>query len=223
MPESEISRINSQPGKAVPVSRECLDVIRQTLEFTRLTGGAFDITKRNVPVVISYVNSSVLVDEGTELDLGGVVKGYAVDRITQVLQAGAVKRAMVNFGGNIFLIGCPPEKEYWTIGIKNPRQARQLIGALKLPGGTAVATSADYERPGHIIDPRTGQKADKSLSVTVVAPEAMTADALSTGIFVLGPGKGMELVESLTDVEAVIVDDAGIKVSSGLKENFTKK
>ncbi|MEW5785818.1 MAG: FAD:protein FMN transferase, partial [Bacillota bacterium] len=131
-------------------------------------------------------------------------------------------------GGDIGLIGSKPDGTPWRIGIRHPRNADRYVGVIPLSGG-AVVTSGDYERFfeqddvrfHHILDPKTGQPARSLISVTITAPTAMEADVLSTAVFVLGPERGMALVESLSGVEAVLVTpEMEILVSTGLKDKF---
>jgi thiamine biosynthesis lipoprotein len=96
----------------------------------------------------------------------------------------------------------------WKIGVKDPRKRSRILGVIILNDGEALSTSADYEQPGHIIDPRSGRSADKCLSVTVIALNAGFADALSTAIFVLGPGEGLKLANQ-QKVKVLIVDKKG--------------
>lgn len=200
--DSEISKINK--GLVAEMSPECKYLIDESIKYSKLTDGAFDITYR----------------QDKKYDLGGIAKGYAVDRVAEIFKANGIKKAMINIGGNLYLLGYPPKKKYWIIGVKNPMQPDKLIGKLRLDKELGVASSGDYERPGHIINPKTGFPPDYVLGVTIVAEKAITADALSTGVFVLGTDKGMELIESLHGVEGVIIDIRGVKVSSGLKGRY---
>lgn len=172
-------------------------LIKESFRYNKITNGAFDIDYRH---------------DG-KYDLGGIAKGYAVDRVVQIFKKEGVKRAMVNIGGNLFLFG----KKSWSVGIKDPNAPNRLIGRIRLDKELGIATSGNYERPGHIIDPHTGKSVAHVLSVTIVGPTAMEADALSTGVFVLGRERGMELIEKLPDVEGVIIDKEGVWVSSGLE------
>jgi FAD:protein FMN transferase len=133
------------------------------------------------------------------LDLGAVAKGMAVDLAARELQD--FKNFAINAGGDLYLGGTNPEGEPWSIGIRHPRVADQLIDTLRI-SNRAVCTSGDYERrvskgePGHhILDPRTGSSANAAASVTVIAAHAMLADALATAAFALGPGDGIQLLE----------------------------
>ncbi len=146
------------------------------------------------------------------LDFGAIGKGYAVDRAIEVLQQNGMPVALVNAGGEI-----RAADGEWLIGIQHPRLPDRLIGKIKLEKGMAVATSGDYQhffeqngvRYHHILDPMTGFPAANAQSVTILAPECTAADALATAVFVLGPERGMELVERLANTEAIIVNGAG--------------
>ena len=168
----------------------------------------------------------------TEIDFGGIGKGYAVDNALRILKEGGINAALINFAGNIYAYGAPPGKKSWVIGLQHPRKSEGLLGSFEVTG-KAVSTSGDYEkfftingeRHSHIIDPRTGHPVTGIVSVTIVADSATRADALSTGVFVLGLDKGMELIEKLPDVEGVIiyednVSELHIKHSSGMKGIF---
>ncbi|HCJ10261.1 MAG TPA: hypothetical protein DHW14_03750, partial [Clostridiales bacterium] len=135
-----------------------------------------------------------LARPGMSLALGGIAKGYAVDSAAQVLAGAGVDRAVIDAGGDLYLLGTKPSGEPWRIAVRHPR-AEGFLGVLELPGGTAVATSGDYERffvhegrrYHHILDPSTGWPVSGVVSVTVLAPTAAEADALATALFVLGP------------------------------------
>lgn len=169
--------------------------------------------------------------KGVELDFGGIAKGYAVDRAIAVLRERGVRSALVDAGGNFYAIGTPQHREHWRIGIRHPLRRDDLLADLDF-GDAGIATSGGYEnyfeadgkRYVHIFDPRTGYPVEGMLSATVIAPTAMSADALSTATFVLGVAAGLELIESLPDTECLLVhgepdDAAGITVvmSSGLE------
>ncbi|HHT9117714.1 MAG TPA: FAD:protein FMN transferase [Candidatus Hypogeohydataceae bacterium YC38] len=154
----------------------------------------------------------------TRIDLGGIGKGYAADKAVEILRKKGITSACVNLGGNIYALGSPPGRETWRVGVLHPRQKGLLIGYLELRD-KGVATSGDYERfftiegkrYSHIIDPRTGKPAQGVVSVTIVAPNATEADALSTGVFILGVKDGKELLSSLKDVDGLIAYEEGDK------------
>jgi len=169
-----------------------------------------------------------------DLDLGGIAKGYAIDCALQELRHAGVQKAIVNSGGNIGFLGSRPQKEGWRVGVKNPKDPKALLGWLEVPEG-AVATSGNYEnffdikgtRYAHIVDPRTGWPVQGVLSVTVAAPNAMDADALSTALFVLGPEKGIRLAEELKAKALFVLEGEaeGVKLlfSPGFETQFSTK
>jgi thiamine biosynthesis lipoprotein len=133
------------------------------------------------------------------LDLGAVAKGLAIDMAARELQR--FEHYAIDAGGDLYLAGRGPDREPWSVGIRHPRHDHQLIDALRV-SNMAVCTSGDYERRSageadghHILDPRTSASANAVASVTVVAPTAMSADALATAAFVLGPTDGIQLLE----------------------------
>lgn len=148
---------------------------------------------------------------GAAIDLGGAAKGYAVDRAIEILKERGVKAAMVDAGGDIGLLGSKTGGEAWKIGIRHPRLPGEIIEILQVDSG-AVATSGDYERYflqdniryHHILDPGTGMPARGTVSVTILAQTALEADVLATAVFVLGPEKGLSLIERLGGVEGII-------------------
>ncbi len=149
--------------------------------------------------------------EGMAITLGGIAKGYAVDGAIDVLRESGVERALVDIGGDIRGFG----PKIWRIAVQHPRDGHEWLEVIDLKN-SAVATSGDYRRffllgerrVHHILDPKTGQPADAVMSVTVIAGNCLDADALTTLVFVLGPEKGKELLNSL-EVAGLIVDSAG--------------
>lgn len=265
---SELSRINRDapqaPTRCDPV---LLSVIEDSVRYSNLTNGAFDITveplverwgfytgKVRVPDVdeiqsilpaVSYRNidiqgrgDSMLISfrhPDTKIDLGGIGKGFAVDKAVEVLKRRGITSALVNLGGNIYALGHPPGSSTWKVGVQHPRQREFLLGYLELEN-KGVATSGDYERfftidgerYSHIIDPRTGMPAKGLISVTVTADSATEADALSTGAFILGLKRGMELLENREGVGGIFAyEDSGGEISFELtkyiKKSFKKE
>jgi thiamine biosynthesis lipoprotein len=255
-PEAPLARVNEAAGgKPVSVPAEVMELIERSIEVSKRTGGAFDVTfasmgklwdfgvdapslpdprevARRIKLIdfrkleLDRENGTVrLARKGMRLSLGAVAKGYAADR------AGAVLRErghgdFIVFGGGDLLVSGSRGAEPWSVGIQDPRKQTRRFAKLTVPEGGAVVTSGDYERffvvdgkrYHHIINPRTGFPAQGAISVTVLAPDAILADALATGVFVLGPDEGMALIESDPQLEAIIVDDElDVHVSSGLK------
>jgi FAD:protein FMN transferase len=166
--------------------------------------------------------------KGVSAHLGGIGKGYAIDRAAAILHSAGLRDFMIQFGGDLFLAGHRGTRS-WRAAIRDPRgPVDKVFAAIDLSDET-FSTSGDYERffmadgrrYHHIIDPDSGEPARGSRSVTIVAKRGVLADALSTGVFVLGPEKGMALIEQLPDVEGVIVSDTNqVLVSSGLKDRL---
>ncbi len=152
---------------------------------------------------------------GLEIDLGGLAKGYVVDRLADLLAGEGVTGALINAGGDIYCLGRHPEGRGWRIGIEHPRIEGEVLAVLEL-ADRAVATSGDYRnyfihldrRYSHILDPRTGGPARTGvMESTVLAPDCLTADGLATALFVLGPERGLEIIESGEDWEGLLVVD----------------
>ncbi len=164
--------------------------------------------------------------KGMAITLGGVAKGYAVDRARAILAAEGLDDFIVQAGGDLYVSGSKDGKP-WVVGIRDPRGPRDDSFALAAVRDCTFSTSGDYERfvikdgvrYHHILDPATAFPAKRSRSVTVMARDAMTGDAWSKPLFIMGAAEGMKLVDKLPDLEAVFVDaDNKIHVSSGLKD-----
>ena len=169
---------------------------------------------------IKLVEPNILVKPiHIKISFNACVPGYAADRVAEIMTGDyGINNFLVNTGGEIFAKG-----DNWKIGIQHPRKKNELMGVVKIDG-ISVVTSGDYEqyfkkngkRYTHIFNPITGYPANECEAVTIIANNGFTADALSTGVFVMGPQNGMALVEKLKDVEVIIVDTTGtIHKSSG--------
>lgn len=166
--------------------------------------------------------------KGMSVHLGGIGKGYGVDRAANILRARGLQAFVVQSGGDIYVAGLKDGKP-WRLAIQDPRgPAHRRFAELDLSDGT-FSTSGDYERAflkdgrryHHIIDPDTGEPARGARSVTIVTNRAVLADGLSTGVFILGPRAGMDLIERLPDVEGVIVSNRNeVLISSGLRDTL---
>ncbi len=168
------------------------------------------------------------VRPGMRIDLGGFAKGHAVDNAAAILMRHGIHHAHVAAGGDSRVIGDKRGRP-WTIGVRDPRNADGLAALLPLED-TAISTSGDYERffekhgvrHHHIVDPATGASPSSVRSVTVLAPDGLTCEALSKTVFVLGVIRGMELIESIDGVDAIVVDAAGnLHFSSGMSAGRT--
>ena len=256
--DSELSEVNRKAGKKpVRVSLETYDLLETALEYSRKTGGAFDITltpllnvwreaeKQNrLPTTNELAKAEELVgfeklrlsateerrtvsfaEEGMELNVNAIAKGYAVDRVLAVLRRPGVVAALVDIGGEIACFGQRISGEDWLIGIQDPFAKSNDNPFIVKPRwkirlrNCAVATSGDYrqyttikgKRYSHIIDPRTGKPIRKLPSVTIIAERSVDADALATAVSVLGLEEGMKLIESLPDTEALLIGGTGEK------------
>lgn len=162
---------------------------------------------------------------GMRIDVGGIGKGYAADQAVMVMQKSGAIAGVVALSGDIKTFGRLPGGKRFPVAIQHPRREGEVLLFVDLQD-EAISTAGDYERffekdgirYHHILDPATLQPARGCQSVSVIAKEGVWADGLDTGIFVMGAERGMEVVEHLIDVEAVIVDQAGqVHVSSGLR------
>lgn len=177
-------------------------------------------------VLINPQNETVkLLYPGMKINLGAAGKGYAISKARSILVERGVKSAIISAGSSIAVIGDNKGK-LWRVGIKDPRHPDETVGIVMLNGGQALSTSGDYERYfeiggkrfHHILNPGTGMPADECRSVTIISDDATQADMLSTAVFVMGPKRGLDLVSSLKNVYAVIVDRQGSVITSpGLK------
>ena len=252
---SEISYINDNAAvSSIKISEEMASLINQSLDFSVLSNGAFDITYASVGYRYDYrmqqqpddefINSTLRAvdyrhidlngkqlyfkDNNVRIDLGGIAKGYAVDRAIDIVTSCGVDEAMISAGGDSRILGNKRGKP-WIIGIQHPRKANDLAMVLPL-SDTAISTSGDYqryfihkgERIHHIINPDTGRSANQTWSATVTGRDALTTDALSTTVFVLGAEKGLALIETLDNIDAIIIDrDGKVHYSSGFRDPET--
>lgn len=174
--------------------------------------------------VDEQAGTAFLRREGMVANLGGIGKGYAVDRARDILRERGFRDFMVQFGGDVYAAGRRDGRP-WRLGIQDPRGAANSIFAVMDVSESTFSTSGDYERffikdgrrYHHILDPATGEPTEGCRSVTIMTGSATVADGLSTGVFILGPEAGMALIERLPGVEGVIVGaNNAVLVSSGL-------
>jgi thiamine biosynthesis lipoprotein len=251
-PDSQLSRVNRDAAAGpVAVDPELAALVERALGFSGMTAGAFDISYASVGYLYDYREHrrpdeagiraalpavdwrQVIVDReastirfgrpGMRIDLGGIAKGYAVDRGIAILRRHGIANGSVTAGGDSRILGDRRGRP-WVVGIRHPDDRERIIARIPLEDA-AISTSGDYERYfdedgvryHHIINPATGRSATGVRSVTVIGPEAVLTDGLSTGLFVLGPERGLALVDARDDVDAVIVrDDGRVLYSKGL-------
>jgi thiamine biosynthesis lipoprotein len=251
-PESQLSQINARAAQEpVQVDAELFDLIKLSTHYSVITEGAFDITYASVGHLYDYPHHvkpteaqikaalpgvnwrNMLLDPvhhtvrfehaGMRIDLGGIGKGYAVDRGIAILQARGFQHALVTAGGDSRIIGDRMGRP-WVIGIRNPDDKDQVVTRIPIVN-SAMSTSGDYERYfdeggiryHHIIDPRTGHSASKVRSATILGPTATETDGMSKTAFVLGPEKALEIINRMPQYDAIFVTPEGkVLYSNGL-------
>jgi thiamine biosynthesis lipoprotein len=240
---SELSRVNREASDhPVAVSDALFQVVRRALDVSHLSQGAFDISFGSVGYLYDYragkqpdsqalqaglssvdyraivldpeKNTIFYQKPGLVSDLGGIAKGYAVDRGIEVLRKSGVRHARLSAGGDMRLLGDKRGKP-WIVGVRDPRS--ETDNAVLLPlSDVAVSTSGDYERffidgkgqrVHHILSPATGRPAEGVQSVTILGPDTLTTDGLSTAVFVLGVERGLAMINRLPDIDAIIIDE----------------
>ncbi len=241
---SELSRINREAAKgAVTTTPEIVEVIARAAHYSALTRGAFDISFASVGQHYDYREGdkpsekerangkanidyrAITLDEkartiaytlpGLQVDLGGIAKGYAVDRGISLLEEAGITAAVVSAGGDSRILGDRGDRAR-TVGIRHPRKDDEFVVLIPL-ADTAISTSGDYERffvedgvrYHHILDPKTGDSARKVQSVSILAARSIDSDALSTAVFVMGARDGLALVNTLPGIDAIVIDGAG--------------
>jgi thiamine biosynthesis lipoprotein len=142
------------------------------------------------------------------VDLGGIAKGYALDRAAEKLRGRGISAALLDAGGQLLAMGAPPGEEGWSVAVADPADRGRPALPLLLRDASA-ATSGDSQRPGEIVDPADGSSIAWSGSVTVIHPEATAADALSTALFVLGPRRGLAWASHESDLLALYLERSG--------------
>jgi thiamine biosynthesis lipoprotein len=218
---SEISKINKTAGSLF-VDLEALAVIQIALAIARQTTGAYDPTAASrTPDCIGYrqididLTRGVLIKHqpGVQIDLGGIGKGYALDRAAVLLRSQGICKGLLTFGSTIVAIGPPPNEPPFRIAIRRPRKKEEMRETVSIRD-EAISTSGDYEkyrivkgkRIGHIIDPATGLSAQGVSSASVIGSTGIMTDALSTALFVMGPEKGIPFLSSLEKVQGILIE-----------------
>jgi thiamine biosynthesis lipoprotein len=251
---SRISEINRLAAEGpVVAGDELFNLIRRSLDISVLTLGAFDITYDSVGqhydfrarqrpdeatleaerqhidfrlIELDQAAGTVrFLEQGVRINLGGIAKGYVVERGVDILRVNGVQHAIVTAGGDSRLLG-DRRGQPWMVGIRDPREEGQVAISVPLVD-EAISTSGDYERYfeegdkryHHIIEPSTGVPASGVRSATVFGPDAVITDALSTSVFVMGVDKGLRFIGTLPDYESIVIDEAGrIFYSDGLTQ-----
>jgi len=257
---SEASFLNKN-GYVDNPSADFLELIETSIEFYEATDGCFDITvqplldlwsaglwkeseevqAQKIGETLKVVGSDKIIVsddriefevDGMAITLGGIAKGYAVDRAIEKIKEYGIKQCLVNAGGDIYAMGIKPDGEEWLVELESPDSVEdgesidmEPVVAFSI-ADRAITTSGGYHRyydeekkVHHIMDPRTGFTANVCSSVTVIADSCTVADILSTSVFVMGYESGLNLVESLDNTETYIIDSNGkVYQSSGISE-----
>lgn len=245
--DSPVSKLNARAGQgAQPAPDEVADVLKLAQRYATLTHGAFDVTVWPLlrvwrdaeatgeppspaalasalrlvgshKIEFSEAGFVLLPDRGMALDLGGIGKGYALDRMIERLREQGVTDALLNFGqSSLWALGRPTDAEGWRLALRQPDGG---IAGFVTIADRALSVSASLgqnqriagKRYGHVIDPRTGRPVEHDLLACVVAPSAAQAEALSTALVVLGEVEGLALVEGMEGAEALLLDANGAR------------
>jgi thiamine biosynthesis lipoprotein len=229
----------------IPLSQDAYRVLSLAKQFDDLSGGASDVTvaplvnlwgfgrtegRGEIPSdeaireLLPLVDhrrikleglTAFLPEKGMAVDLGGIAKGYAVDRAFELCREAGMEDFLVDLSGNLRVCGVPRRRESWEIGVRDPLDRDRIVGGVTLQGGMALASSGNYERfievacqrYSHVIDPRTGFPAQGTTGVTVLAKDATTADGLSTSFLVEGLKGAKRLLAESPSVDVLIVPD----------------
>ncbi len=240
---SEISMLNNN-GYCDYANADTIRVIERANHHSGLSNGAFSIAvlpvielwNRGIPTEERLEGTLELLDpkniliedekiqlkkDGMGITLGGIAKGYAVDKAIEALKKNGIEHALVSAGGDIRTVGNKLDEAPWRVAIRNPQDKKKSVTTIELCD-KAVATSGNYERcfndgtiSPHIVDPRTGYTVQGLMSVTILAETTIDADALSTAVFVLGAEEGLRLVERAGSEALIINNDGEILKSSG--------
>ena len=243
---SQTSLINRNAGiKPVKIDLELIELIERSIQISKITKGAFDITYASMDriwkfdgsmkvmpidneirnsvskigyknIIINRKNKTVfLKNKGMKIGFGGIGKGYAADKAKALLLELGVTSGIINASGDMNAWGKQPNGGNWMVGITNPLNTKKAFSWMPI-NNQSVVTSGDYEkyvefngkRYAHIINPRTGYPTTGIKSVTIFAPKAELADALATSVFVMGLENGLDFINQLNGIEAIIVDDS---------------
>lgn len=242
------------------VSNDTYLVVSKAIEYSKVLEGTFDPTIRplvklwsigtkeeKIPktyeieaalklvsfedVILNKNNYSIMLkNKNQALDVGGIAKGFAADKIRDIFLKHKINQGLIDLGGNIYALGSKEDKSPWKVGIQNPFKSRgEFLGILSVEN-KSIVTSGNYERYfmkdgkrfHHIIDHKTGYPSEsRIISATIISDNSIDGDGLSTGIYILGIEKSLKLIESLSGIDAILVtEDKKIYKTSGINDMF---
>jgi len=242
------------------VNREALELLKKSKEYSFLLDGVFDPTirplvqlwgigknKDYIPddskikekmKLVNYEDIEINEEEcsvklkrkNQAVDLGGIAKGYAADKIRDIFVKNKIKSGLIDLGGNIFVIGKKIDKSLWKVGVQDPFKDRgQYVGILSAEDKSVVTSGyyekffeKDGERYHHIINPRTGYPSESEIiSATIVSDNSIDGDGLSTGIYILGIEKGLNIIGKIKGIDAVLItENKKVYITPGIKDKF---
>ncbi|RAJ08071.1 thiamine biosynthesis lipoprotein [Arenibacter echinorum] len=244
LPNSEINKLSSGSNINVAVSNDLFRLLQISGDYAAKTNGAFDITlgplielwkkarkNRQIPSMAEIkpaqqrtgygnlefpmLNTVRLKQEGMQLDVGGIGKGFAADEVISLLKSNGINAALVDMGGDVTVSNAPPNKEFWVLGFSYyDKNGKEVFRKIKLKN-QAVATSGDLyqyavidgKRYSHIINPKNGMALSNNIQVTIIAPNGTMADAYASALSVLGIGEGCKIVQETINLEVFMVED----------------
>jgi len=237
---------NNSNKKKFDIDKESFGIISDAIKVSKDTSGAFDITVYPLIKVWGFLNqeyrlpspieikdelkrvnyknivlkkNKIILTKNTRLDLGGILKGYAVDRMVEYLSSQTMSAGIVNAGGNLKVFGTKPDNSAWNIGIRHPRKSGEIIDIVNLKSGESISTSGDYERffitnsirYHHILNPKNGYPVQNGcISVSVISSSAELSDAYSTAFFVMGKERAFKLARKKRVQLIVITEKDGV-------------
>lgn len=249
--DSEIYKLNHRKEDIVTVSPELFYLIRKSHEISEKTNGAFDITvmplislwkqkeKQNklpedqeIAKVLDRVgykkikflkNNTIKLAPGMQIDLGGIAKGYAIDKIAKILYNNQINDFLINIGGDIFASGKKQGGDPWKIGLQDPAKEQGILDKFILES-RAVVTSGDYARFfkinnkkfSHIIDPKTGWPVKKSKSITIFSDNIIDADAIATAVSVMTKKEALAFLKSYPEIDYILMFENGKEAKHGM-------
>ncbi len=255
-PDSEISKLNDNAGKeSVALSADTIDILDRSKKYSLETNGFFDITvgaaaklwnipneprvptKEELAEVIHKTGSELLeVDsdhaflkkEGASITLGAIAKGYATEKLAEILKQNKINSALINLGGNVYALGSGTDGRLWNVGIADPRNDGETIGSIEVSNKAVITSAGNYRyfeengvRYSHILNPFTASPANSGLlSVTVISANPTDADVLSTACYVIGYQQSVPLLNEYNADAVFVTENGTVYYTGGIADSF---